>query len=179
MTDARPVLVELFQHNRWANAEMLGACRPLTDDQLATELAGTYGRLDQTLIHLARAQGGYVRRLTDWDPRPEHRLEYDEPFPGLDHVEQHLAFTGERLIEVASDIDAARVLELESEGGTERIAAWVVLLQAAYHATEHRQQIATILTHLGVAPPEPDLWAYWDVIEADRDAQPLAGRTSR
>jgi uncharacterized damage-inducible protein DinB len=168
MSDAQPILVELYRHNAWANARMVDACRDLLPDHLATELPGTYGRLDQTLVHLARAQGGYLRRLTDWQPGPEHELEYDEPFPGVERIASHLAYTGDRLIEVAAEADAGRVLEFEYEGRRERIDAWVVLLQAAYHATEHRQQIATILTHLGSEPPEPDLWAYWDAIGAAR-----------
>lgn len=164
MRTQQAILTQLYRHNRWANDEMLAACRGLSGEQLAHELPGTYGRLDQTLIHLARAQGGYVRHLTGWQPGPEHRLEYDDPFPGVERIADHLRFTGERLIEAAGEASVERVLELEGDDGTERIAAWVVLLQAAYHATEHRQQIATILTQLGVEPPEPDLWAYWESI---------------
>ena len=35
------------------------------------------------------------------------------------------------------------------------------LLQAVNHGTEHRSQVATILTQLGVEPPEMDGWAYF------------------
>jgi uncharacterized damage-inducible protein DinB len=35
------------------------------------------------------------------------------------------------------------------------------LLQAINHATEHRSQVATILTQLGLTPPEMDGWAYF------------------
>jgi uncharacterized damage-inducible protein DinB len=164
MTDARPILLELFRHNRWANAEIVGACAGLSDAELATELPGTYGRLDHTLIHLARAQGGYAMDLGAWQPGPEHRLEYDEPFPGVERIGRHLDETGAVLVEIAERVDPDRILELEDdETGMRRpYAEWVVLLQAAFHGTEHRQQIATILTHLGLEPPEPDVWAYWE-----------------
>ena len=168
MMNARPMVVELFRHNLWANAVMLDACRDLSDEQLATELAGTYGRLDRTLVHLARAQGGYLRTLTDWQPGTDHRLEYDDPFSGIDRIAEHLRFTGERLIEVARGASADRVLEDAWNGEPYRFPEWVVLLQAAHHATEHRQQIATMLTNIGVDPPEPDLWAYWDSIQSTR-----------
>jgi uncharacterized damage-inducible protein DinB len=39
------------------------------------------------------------------------------------------------------------------------------LLQAINHGTEHRSQIATTLTQLGVEPPEMDGWGY--IFEAD------------
>jgi uncharacterized damage-inducible protein DinB len=35
------------------------------------------------------------------------------------------------------------------------------LLQAVNHGTEHRSQVATVLTQLGVEPPGMDGWAYF------------------
>lgn len=66
MRHENAILLELFRHNLWANGTMVDACRELSAEQLATELPGTYRRLDQTLAHLARALGGYLRTLTDW-----------------------------------------------------------------------------------------------------------------
>ena len=169
MTNENAILVELFRHNRWANEMMLDACRGLTVEQLSTEVVGTYGRLDQTLIHVARAQGGYLRTLADWRPGEEHRLEYNNPFPGVDRVAEHLRFTGERLIEVARAAATDRMLEGTWGDEPFRLPEWVLLLHAAHHATEHRQQIATMLTALGIEPPEPDVVAYWNAIR-ERDA---------
>ena len=160
------VLFRLFRHHLWANDRMVRACSALTDEQLDIATSGTYGRLSQTLIHLARAQGGYVRTLTGWQPAEEHRLEYDDPFPGVDRVAWHLGVTGEALVKVARQASSERLLEGTWGNEPYRFPEWVVLLQAAHHATEHRQQIATSLTTLGIEPPEPDLWAYWDVVRA-------------
>lgn len=169
MTNDNAILVQLFRHNLWANGEMVDACRDLTAEQLSTEVVGTYGRLDRTLIHLARAQGGYLRTLADWRPGEEHRLEYDDPFPGVDHVAAHLRFTGERLIEIARAASVDRVVEGAWRDEAFRLPEWVLLLHAAHHATEHRQQIATMLTSLGLSPPEPDVVAYWNAVgEAGR-----------
>jgi uncharacterized damage-inducible protein DinB len=159
------VLVRLFEHAAWANERMLEACRPLSAEQLDTITPGTYGRLGHTLIHLARAQGGYVRTLAGWQPGPEHRLEYDEPFAGIDRIAEHIASTGQMLVGIARMIEPAHVLSGTDDEGAWSLPAWVVLLQAAYHATEHRQQVATALSALGFEPPEPDLWAYWDAIK--------------
>ena len=159
------ILVRLLGHSLWANDQMLGACSGLTRAQLETDVVGTFGQLSQTLIHLARAQGGYLRTLTGWEPGEEHRLEYDAPLPGVARVAAHLRFTGERLVEVARDASPERVLAGVRNAEPYRIPEWVVLMQAVQHATEHRQQVATALTVLGVEPPEPDLWAFWEAIE--------------
>ena len=39
--------------------------------------------------------------------------------------------------------------------------ASLILLQAVNHATEHRSQIATILTQLGIEPPAMDGWTFF------------------
>jgi uncharacterized damage-inducible protein DinB len=44
------------------------------------------------------------------------------------------------------------------------------LLQAVNHGTEHRSQVATILTQLGVEPPNMDGWTY---IEASGQFVPV------
>jgi len=40
------------------------------------------------------------------------------------------------------------------------VEPWVVMVQAINHATEHREQISSMLSALGVTPPELDGWAY-------------------
>lgn len=152
------ILANLFRHHRWANERMLEACLPLTDAQLATEVAGTYGRLDATLMHLGGAEGGYLNALSGWLPPEGYSLAEGVAFPGVALLIERMRMTGDALVEVARELPADRQLRDEESG--ELQPAWVTLLQAAYHATEHRQQIATMLTHLGVEPPEPDLWAF-------------------
>lgn len=73
-------LAALFEHNRWANEQLLDACRDLTPEQLATKVEGTYGALGETLAHLVSGETFYVELLTDWSPA-EHWRRAD-PFPG-------------------------------------------------------------------------------------------------
>ena len=43
---------------------------------------------------------------------------------------------------------------------------WVVMVQAINHATEHREQIKSMLSALGVTPPSIDGWDYGEVTNA-------------
>ncbi|MGW8251556.1 MAG: DinB family protein, partial [Anaerolineales bacterium] len=45
-------------------------------------------------------------------------------------------------------------------GAEESVEPWVVMLQAVNHATEHREQIKSMLSALGNTPPEVDGWTY-------------------
>jgi uncharacterized damage-inducible protein DinB len=40
------------------------------------------------------------------------------------------------------------------------------MVQAINHATEHREQISSMLTALGVTPPDLDGWAYGEATGA-------------
>ena len=43
---------------------------------------------------------------------------------------------------------------------------WVILVQAINHATEHREQINSMLSALGITPPDLDGWSYGEAIQA-------------
>jgi uncharacterized damage-inducible protein DinB len=40
------------------------------------------------------------------------------------------------------------------------LAGRVRLAQVVHHGTDHRSQVSTALTSLGVEPPDIDVWAY-------------------
>ena len=63
---------------------------------------------------------------------------------------------------LAEDPDPDTLLkEIDDEEGFEQDSATgVVLAQAIHHGTDHRSQICTALSALGIEPPEIDVWAY-------------------
>ena len=153
------LLVEFFRHNSMMNQRLLNACRPLSPEQLASTAIGTYGSIGATLVHIANGQEGYSARLADTE-RPERLLE--DPFPGIDVVAERLATSDAQLEAAAADPDLERKVQVTGDDPQEKwwMPVALFLLQAINHATEHRSQVATILTQLGVEPPEMDVWAY-------------------
>jgi uncharacterized damage-inducible protein DinB len=62
---------------------------------------------------------------------------------------------------LAQDLDADAVVKDVDEEGYERDATiGIRLSQAIHHGTDHRSQICTALTTLGVEPPLIDVWAF-------------------
>ena len=45
-------------------------------------------------------------------------------------------------------------------------ARWATITDLAFHATEHREQLKSMLSALGVTPPDIDGWDYGDVTKA-------------
>jgi uncharacterized damage-inducible protein DinB len=58
-------LVKLFEHNNWANSQIIQACSALSDKQLDAEpQSATKGSIRRTLVHLVASQQGYLSLLT-------------------------------------------------------------------------------------------------------------------
>lgn len=147
-------LGELFRHNRWANEQMLEACRDLSPEQLARSVEGTYGELGHTLVHIVNGESFYVELLTGWEPPVQ--WEIPGPWPGIGALLERSSFTGDRLCELAAEADPDALLNR----GDAQVPASVVLVQAVNHGNEHRAHAATILTQLGIEPPLVDGWTF-------------------
>ena len=155
------ILARVFEHNNWANQKIVEACSPLTDAQLdAPPQSATEGSIRNTLLHLVSAQYGYLRLLTL--PIEERRDRVTVEFADL---ERSLKDSGERLLELARNVDQLPGTRLQTRDDY-YVEPWVLMVQIINHATEHREQIKSMLTALGITPPDIDGWDYGLVTNA-------------
>lgn len=150
------LLVKLFEHNNWANVQIIQACSALSDEQLDAEPHSvTRGTIRQTLLHLASSQRGYLALLT---LPVEERKKQHGPL-AFDELKQSVLASGEGILDLLRDESKFPQTRLETTDGY-YVEPWVVLVQILNHATEHREQINSMLTALGVTPPDLDGWGY-------------------
>jgi uncharacterized damage-inducible protein DinB len=156
------ILEKLFKHNTWANLQIIQACSTLSNEQLDAEPgSATKGSIRLTLWHLVDAEQDYLAQLTRQEPRYNWGA-----FPGFEELEQAVRLSGEDLLSLARE-ESGQYLEGQihsSDGYT--FEPWVVVVQLINHATEHREQIKSMLSALGVAPPRVDGWQYGRVKNA-------------
>ena len=150
------ILVKLFEHNRWANLRAVEACTALSDAQLDATVPGTAGSVRDTLMHIAGAEHRYVARLSGRQPSYHER----DGWPGADQLRQALDESGRALIALAEHANPDEVLDGEYQGRPQALPVATVYVQAINHATEHRSQIATIMTQQGAEPPDFSGWAW-------------------
>lgn len=152
MTENFPV--KIFEHNNWANRQILQACSALSDEQLDAEpQSATKDNIRGTLTHLVSSQRGYLALLTlPVDQRPRTPLAFSE-------LQESLAMSGDGLVTLVRDQLGTLPDRLQTTDGY-YVEPWVVLLQVINHATEHREQIKSMLSALGVTPPDIDGWDY-------------------
>jgi uncharacterized damage-inducible protein DinB len=154
------MLGKLFEHNNWANRQIIEICSALSDEQLDAEPhSATMGSIRQTLLHLVASQRSYLALLTlPLEARPTVPLTWAE-------LEESARTSGEGLLALASGEQKPLNTQLQTRDGS-RVEPWVVMVQVINHATEHREQIKNMLSALGVTPPDIDGWDYGTVTNA-------------
>jgi uncharacterized damage-inducible protein DinB len=160
-------LSKLFEHNNWANEQIIQVCAGLSDAQLdAQPVTATKGTIRETLIHLVSSQHGYLSLLT---LPAEARVRIR---PGVAEAREAARISGEGLLAyMKAKAGEGELARLRTTDGY-WVEPWVVVLQALNHATEHREQIKSMLSALGITPPDVDGWNYG---EATGTLEPLKG----
>ncbi len=156
------ILEKLFEHNNWANSQILQACSTLSDEQLdAQPSSATKGSIRETLTHLVRSQAGYLSLLTL--PVDERRRIFPATLP---EMEDAARLSGEGLLALARNDSGQMPQTRRQTTDGFYVEPWVVMLQVINHATEHREQIKSMLSALGIVPPEIDGWSYAEATRA-------------
>ncbi|MGH2416854.1 MAG: DinB family protein [Candidatus Limnocylindria bacterium] len=158
------ILADAFGHHAWATFRVMDACEALTPGQLETNTPGTFGPIIDTLRHLVGADSWYLHRLSGERYAPIQ--EADEAAMGLPELrsamDRHAAAWPEI---IAADPDPDEFIEARRDDGTGfRATRGVRLAQVLHHGTDHRSQICTALTALGIEPPDIGVWGYADTV---------------
>jgi uncharacterized damage-inducible protein DinB len=158
---AKNILEKLFEHNNWANLRIIEACSVLSDEQLNAEPQSvTKGTIRRTLVHLVSSQQSYLRTLT----LPlEERL--DSITVDFVELQESINKSGEGLLALARGERKPFNSQLQTRDG-HYVEPWVLMVQIINHATEHREQICSMLSALGLTPPDMDGWSYGEAANA-------------
>jgi uncharacterized damage-inducible protein DinB len=150
------LLAEAFRHNAWATKRLIAFCRDLNPQPLASRAEGTYGSVLETLNHLVYADANYLPRVRV--ERPAWSAD-EGNLKGLDELDAMVDETAALWEVYLSDPLDARDLLLLDQGAFETQAS-VPIGQALHHGNVHREQVCTILTRLGIEPPDLQVWAF-------------------
>jgi uncharacterized damage-inducible protein DinB len=153
----RSVLADAFGHHVWATVRLIDACLPLSPEQLATTVPGTYGSILDTMRHLVGADASYLFVLSGG-----RVAEIEEDGMDLPELRAVMEANGPSWASlVAGDLDPeAIVTRHRDDGSMSHAPMGVRLAQVVHHGTDHRSQVCTALTALGVEPPEIDVWDF-------------------
>jgi uncharacterized damage-inducible protein DinB len=156
----------LFDHEAWANDELLRRCGELAPEVLAREAPGTLGTIPRTMTHVVGTGQFLLALLTG-------RRDADAIVAGQQHdagalptLARDNAARWRSWLDDSPDLDAPLGPEVHG------VARWVLATQYLHHGDTHRAHVGTVLGAAGVEPPRVDGWAFG---ERDPDAVGDAG----
>jgi uncharacterized damage-inducible protein DinB len=106
------------------------------------------------------SQQSYLRTLTLPLEERLHSLTVD-----FAELRESAIKSGEGLLALARGDQKLLESQLQTRDGF-LVEPWVVMLQVINHATEHREQIKSMLSALEVTPPDIDGWDYGEATKA-------------
>ena len=154
---SRSVLEDAFGHHVWATLRLVDGCLTLSPEQLGIAVPGTYGPILETVRHLVGADSSYLFAMTGGRTSliDEERMD----LPELRAVMESHGADWSWLLAQELDPDAITVRHRD-DGSETHAPMGIRLAQALHHGTDHRSQICTTLTTLGVEPPAIDVWDF-------------------
>ncbi len=122
-------------------------------------MVGAYGSIYETLEHIVRSEKSYFTRISTGQPyrRPEN-----PPRMAVADMIDSMRETGTGLIEWASKVQVEETVEVDWDGTPRGVPKTILLTQALFHAAEHREQIKSIMTQIGIEPPDLQGWEFFD-----------------
>ena len=154
----RSLLHDAFAHQVWATLRLIDACLALSPAQLDAAVPATDRSILATMRHFignesfelfvaSGERGSFIR--ADGMGLSELRAAMEDIGTGWSRL-------------LAEGIDADSMThEVDPDDGFQRHAPMGIrLAQALHHGTDHRSQICTALTTLGVEPPALDAFSF-------------------
>jgi uncharacterized damage-inducible protein DinB len=156
------ILVRIFEHNNWANLQLIQLCSTLTDEQLdAPPQSVTAGTIRDTLAHLVGSQEVYLSYLSGKDYRSHWQT-----LPPFSELVRSATFTGQALLALAQDESRLPTTQIRTQDQY-LVKPWVLMVQTIQHGNEHREQIGSMLSALGITTPIIDGWYYGEATGAN------------
>ena len=153
----------LYAYNGWANRRVLDTAAQLTPQQLTTEYGASFGSIHNTLVHTMAGHWIWLSRWQGTSPTAMFGPADFADLPAIaarwDEIERDTQTFVASLDEAAPE----RIIEYtNTKGRSFAYPLWQLMLQQANHATQHRSEIAMILTDLGHSPGWLDFIKYLD-----------------
>ena len=155
-------LQALFEYSNWANEKFFDVLSQLTDEQFIRPVAGSYGSIRNTLVHVLSAEWGWLDRCGGTARGPALN---PSDYPTLASVRSCSREVEEYVREFLAslrDQDLERSVEFSIGNGPKQVMRLGELMHhAAIHGVHHRGQVALLLRSLDYTPGNVDILLYY------------------
>jgi len=155
---SRSLLDDAFAHHVWATLRLIDACLALSPAQLDAKVPATDRSILGTMRHVI---GNESFELFVANGERGSFIRADRM--GLTELRAAMEDIGtgwSRLLDEGIDADTV-LREVDPDDGYQKYAPMGIrLAQTLHHGNDHRSQICTALTTLGVKPPAVDVFSF-------------------
>ncbi len=156
----------LCEYNDWADARMLAACARVSPEQYAAPASYGRGGLRATMVHILdnlwqqriTLQGYYRQPLADEAAYDATEL-HEDAFPTLDVLQERWLLEQQAMrayLDTLTEKTLNGTIRYVIPGAQRERVVWHVLLDLILHATQHRSEVAALLTGYGRSPGDFD-----------------------
>jgi uncharacterized damage-inducible protein DinB len=151
-----------FDYGYWANAKLFEAVSNLTAEQFTQSVAGSYGSIRNTLVHMMSTEWGWMERSGGFKRGPKLSASDFPTFASVletwAQIESHLR----RFLDSLQDRDLDRIVQFAiGDGPVHTLSVGEMMRHASIHGVHHRGQVARLLRAFGYVPGDFDMLFYY------------------
>jgi len=154
-------LQRLYDYSCWANRKLFLALARLTPEEFTQAVAGSYGSIRNTLVHMLSAEWGWLERCGGAKRGERLKAENYPTFESIATTWDRVEMSVREFLAGLTDDDLAREIEFGfGAGPRQSLPLGDLMLHAVIHDVHHRGQVALLLRTLGHVPGDFDLLYY-------------------
>jgi uncharacterized damage-inducible protein DinB len=154
-------IVMLYQYNAWANGRILETVARLNSEQQRERLGASFDSIHETLTHTMSAQWIWLSR---WQGVSPSVMLNPADFADLAAIQERWAeIEGETqaFVQALDERALGQVIYYTTtEGVAKAFPLWQLMAHQVNHATQHRSEVAAMLTGLNQSPGGLDMILY-------------------
>lgn len=160
------VIRSLYHYNAWANHHVLTAASGLAPEQFLEQASSSYSSIRDILVHTMSGEWIWLSR---WKGVSPSTMFDASNFPSLETIQirwEGIEVETREFIERLDPSGLAGVVSyINTRGEKWAYPLWQLMIHQVNHATQHRSEVAAILTHFSCSPGDLDYLVYQDVCD--------------
>lgn len=156
----------MYNYNTWANERILAKVAELPGAQFVAPGSASFSSVRDTLVHTMWAQWNWLVR---WRGEPNPPRPDPADYPDAATLRTRWAEIDRQTHAFVAQLDDAALDAIchytNSQGAPMAYPLWQLMLHQVNHGTQHRSEVAVILTEYGHSPGWMDLILYLDEIK--------------
>jgi uncharacterized damage-inducible protein DinB len=153
----------LYHYNDWANYRILITTSGLTPEQFLSPVGLSYSSVRDTLVHTMSAEWIWLLRWKGTSPSAMLEL---TDFPNLESIQTRwgtIKAETQQFIDQLNPLQLGEVVSyVNTRGEKWSYPLWQQMIHQVNHATQHRSEVAAIITYFGNSPGDLDYLVYQD-----------------